>query len=66
MSALIKEVSGDQIEKCVMCEKETPYKVNTHIDLREHYVEGGGQLCKECWDKTYNPPSNTSSSVLFG
>ena len=44
--SLLKEVSGDQIEKCVMCEKETPYKVNTHIDLREHYVEGGGQLSR--------------------
>ena len=41
-------------DKCVYCGCETKYKMETHIDLREHYVEGAGQLCKECWDKIYN------------
>ncbi len=52
--AIIKEVAGDLTEVCVTCGEETPYKQNTHIDLREHYVEGAGQLCKSCWDDTYN------------
>lgn len=51
---LMKEVAGDTIEVCVSCGEQTPYKQNTHIDLREHYVEGAGQLCKTCWDDTYN------------
>tara|TARA_R100000322_G_scaffold99094_1_gene62531 strand:+ start:988 stop:1221 length:234 start_codon:yes stop_codon:yes gene_type:complete len=51
---LMKEVAGDTIEVCVTCGEQTPYKQNTHIDLREHYVEGAGQLCKTCWDDTYN------------
>ncbi len=51
---LMKEVAGDTIEVCVTCGEQTPYKQNTHIDLREHYVEGAGQLCKRCWDDTYN------------
>lgn len=52
--AIIKEVAGDLTEVCITCGEDTPYKQNTHIDLREHYVEGAGQLCKSCWDDTYN------------
>jgi len=38
---------------CVVCGKETEYTKDTHIDLREHYVEGAGQLCKECYASIY-------------
>jgi len=34
-----------QYDKCVICGKESPYTISTHIDLREGYVEGGGQGC---------------------
>jgi len=40
-------------DKCVLCATDTEYDINTHIDYRNHYVEGAGQLCKECWNKTY-------------
>jgi hypothetical protein len=40
-----KEVKPDTFDKCVICGKETPYLRSTHIDLREGYVEGGGQGC---------------------
>jgi len=40
-------------EKCVSCEKETEVDVNTHIDHRDYYVEGAGQLCKDCWVEIY-------------
>jgi len=43
----------EEKEKCVSCEAETPYSRNTHIDLREHYVECAGQLCKKCYDEIY-------------
>jgi hypothetical protein len=36
---------ADEFDKCVICGKETPYLRSTHIDLREGYVEGGGQGC---------------------
>lgn len=39
------EVKKDTYDKCVICGKETPYLRSTHIDLREGYVEGGGQGC---------------------
>lgn len=35
----------DSYDKCVICGKETPYLVSTHIDHRVGYVEGGGQGC---------------------
>ena len=38
-------------EKCVLCGKETPYYLSDNIDMRYCYVEGAGQLCKECYDK---------------
>lgn len=38
-------------EKCVLCGTETLYDESTHIDHRYGYVEGAGQLCKECYIK---------------
>lgn len=32
-----------------MCGIETPYDETTHIDLRIGYIEGAGQLCKNCY-----------------
>ena len=40
-------------DKCVSCTKETKYDRITHIQYRDHYVEGSGQLCKKCWGETY-------------
>ena len=37
------------IEKCVVCDKDTEYKFNDNINFRFNYVEGAGQLCKECY-----------------
>jgi hypothetical protein len=36
-------------EKCVMCGVETTILKTTHIDFRYGYVEGAGQLCRECY-----------------
>lgn len=41
-------------EICVLCGKESIYDKDTHIDRRYFYVEGAGQLCRECYDKIYN------------
>ena len=41
-------------ELCTNCDEETPYTTDTHIDQRQHYVEGSGQLCGKCWNKIYN------------
>ena len=41
------------METCVICSVETDVPIDKHIDLRYHYVEGAGQLCKSCWEKIY-------------
>lgn len=46
------EETDNKKDVCVLCGKETPYDRKTHIDLRTYYVEGCGQLCRECWYKT--------------
>ena len=40
-------------DKCVSCGKETEYERETHIDYWMYYVEGAGQLCRECFEKVY-------------
>lgn len=39
-------------DKCIICGEETAYDESTHIDMRYNYVEGAGQLCTKCVNKT--------------
>ena len=41
--------SAGSYEYCVLCGKKTEILRDTPIDKRECYVEGGGQLCRDCW-----------------
>jgi hypothetical protein len=45
------ELNSNSIEHCIICGKETPYTYDVNINFRYGYVEGAGQLCKECYDK---------------
>jgi len=47
-STEIKMVTSDGKEICVLCHQPTDIDAKTHIDLREGYVDGAGQLCKDC------------------
>ena len=40
-------------DKCVLCGKETHYDITTNIEQRQYYVEGSGQLCKDCYRQVY-------------
>lgn len=42
-----------EIEKCVACGKATAYTKDTPISERSGYVEGGGQLCQDCYKDVY-------------
>ena len=44
----------EEMDNCVSCGKETDCPKTMPIDYRYYYVEGAGQLCKECYDKIYN------------
>ena len=50
------EEEYSSVENCVVCNSPTEYRFNDHIDHRNYYVEGAGQLCKECYDRTYSNP----------
>jgi hypothetical protein len=39
----------DIYETCVMCSEETTTLKTTHVDFRYGYVEGAGQLCRQCY-----------------
>lgn len=39
---------------CVSCGVETAYDVSTHVDMRNGYVEGLGQLCASCYTNGTN------------
>ena len=50
----------EEFDRCVgvkddgsECNAETPYRKTDHIDTRGCYVEGAGQLCLDCWKRTY-------------
>jgi hypothetical protein len=43
----------EEYDNCVMCGEKTKYKRTDHIDIREHYVEGAGQLCEKCYEEIY-------------
>ena len=39
----------DEFEKCVACGRKTKVKKSENVEIREHYIEGAGQLCHECF-----------------
>ena len=50
MDSKIKE----QMDICVSCGTETSYKKDDNITFRYGYIEGAGQLCFTCNQKTGN------------
>ncbi len=46
----VKDYENNMKERCVLCGAITPYDRETPIDERLHYVEGCGQLCKNCYE----------------
>ena len=55
----IKEMQDEhrKTEHCVVCGVDTKIPVTMHVDLRFHYVEGAGQLCRTCYNKAYQDES---------
>jgi len=35
-------------EKCIMCNVETDVPRSMHVDVRVNYIDGAGQLCRNC------------------
>ena len=41
-------------EVCVSCNNVTEVLTNEPVSTRHHYVEGAGQMCKNCYTKLYS------------
>lgn len=48
----IRDSSHDNTntEKCILCGVDTKVPIDTPIGDRKEYIEGCGQLCKECYN----------------
>lgn len=44
------ELTSD-VEKCILCGKNTKILVGLRIQERKNYVPGCGQLCETCYEK---------------
>ncbi len=40
---------NDIYEDCILCGEKTTTLKTTHVDFRTGYIEGAGQLCRECY-----------------
>ena len=44
----------DIYDKCIICKQKTRYTRKTHINRRQHYIEGMGQTCSSCYYGMHN------------
>ncbi len=51
----------DGYEVCVLCGGVTAEHYETPISRRQHYIEGGSQLCEKCYREIYISPSRQRS-----
>jgi uncharacterized protein YlaI len=42
------QANSEDYERCIICNAITQVHKSTHVDLRDRYVEGSGQLCPKC------------------
>lgn len=49
----------EHYEQCVVCNVDTGVPIDLHVDYRDYYIDGAGQLCKDCFsninEKKYIP-----------
>jgi hypothetical protein len=49
----VKDIQAEEKDECVSCGEETIYSRETMVDNRQHYIDGGGQLCSKCYKEIY-------------
>ena len=52
-------------ERCILCGRLTGVLKNKPVAGREHYIEGAGQLCRECYRKMYAPSRRSDKVQLM-
>ena len=51
-------------EYCILCGRLTEAAKDQPLSEREHYIEGAGQLCTECYQELYVPRHNENMVQL--
>jgi len=51
-------------DKCVLCGEKTEYAEMDHVNARNFYVDGSGQLCQACFDEEYHCKRNNAKQTL--
>ena len=51
-------------DKCVRCGAVSQYSTSTPTSIRFFYVEGAGQLCKECWQRIYGDSEDSQEPAV--
>lgn len=53
-----------QFERCIRCGKETEYTTDTPVALRYCFVDGAGQLCRECYAKLNDRKAGDNEALV--
>ncbi len=61
----MKKDEFELYENCIMCNAETTILKSTHIDFRYGYVEGVGQMCRECYLKENTNLITINSRIII-
>ena len=54
------------MEHCILCGRLTEIAKDCPLSGREHYIEGAGQLCRECYRELYVSQHNENMVRLAG
>lgn len=56
-----KQIHKDHevFEKCVSCHVVTGTPKTLDISQRLYYIDGAGQMCRDCWDVLFPPKQET-------
>ena len=57
---------SDEREYCILCGRLTETVKDRSLSEREYYIEGAGQLCRECYQEIYVPRNNENVIRLDG
>lgn len=53
-----------EIEHCVLCHQETPYRDSDNIALRQFYLKSIGQCCSSCYKAAMNCSTSSDDDYL--
>ena len=59
-----EQIRNKNMERCIICNANTNIPVTLDISERLYYIEGAGQMCRDCYDETYPETKRSSYDEL--